>query len=331
MKKLTLLFAPTVAMVIASVSAGSQRRSDDRLQGGSLLPPGTRIGVVVLDGTGGNQVDRVVGDMLTTALRRAGIRVIERQAIDAVAKEQSLVRNGIVDPATAAPAGKVLGVDYLLRVKATEFGVKDDRIGGAIALGPVAGLQVRTSTARVVLDGRLIDVTTGSVMTATTAEGKQVHHGGTIFGGIISGRIINLGGIDIGSREWSESSLGKAARKAVGVLVSKFAGTLNAGDGMVLAVLPDGQAVIGLGSFDGLRTGDRVDVIRLETIRDSAGKVVWSDEQVVGRMKIVEIRGDRAKARMVDLASPAQEGDLVRTEKSRKPVNSSADALRGFE
>lgn len=320
MKTVTLLIAPALLVAALSASVAAQRPKDEQRERGLYLPPGMRIGVTVLDQTGGNQVDRVVGDMLTTALRRAGVRVIERPAIDAIVKEQNLVRNGVVDPDTAVPAGKVLGVDYLLGVKATEFGVKDDRVGGAIALGPVAGVQVRTSTARVVLDARLLDVATGAVMTATTAEGRQVTHGGTLLGGFISGRVINLGGIDIGSKEWSESSLGKAARKAVGVLVGKLGGSMNAGDGLILAALPEGEAVIGLGSFDGLRKGDHVTLIRMELIRDSKGRVVWSDERHVGRMRITEVRGDRARARMVESTGAAQEGDIVRSERGRAPT-----------
>ncbi len=304
-----------VIVACAPLMAQSHNRPSDSF----TLPAGARIAVITLANTGGNQVDRVVGDMMATALRKAGVRVIERQALDAIVREQQLVREGVVDPATAVPAGKVLGADYLLEVKATEFGVKDDRIGGAIALGPVAGLQVRTSTARVVLDARLLDVKTGAVASASTAEGKQVQHGGTVLGGFISGRTINLGGIDIGSKEWSESSLGKAARKAVDGLVMKLAGIVNAGDGAVLAVTPGGEAIISLGGSDRLRVGDRVDVIRLDTIKDSKDNVVWTSERIVGQLRVLEVRLDRSRAAVVDPGTSVSEGDLVRIRRNKQP------------
>jgi len=318
----------TIFALAAALSGAPAQERGGRAEGGALLLPGARIGIVVVDGTGGSHVDRVVGDMLAGALRRAGVRVIERQAIEALAKEQALVRGGVVDPATAAPAGRVLGVDCLLAVKATEFGVKDDRIGGAVALGPVAGIQVRTSTARVVLDARLIDTATGTILDATTAEGKQVQHGGTLLGGVISGRVINLGGIDIGSKEWSESSLGKAARKAVDALASRLAGPLSAGEGTVLAALPNGDAVVSLGSGDGVRPGDEVSVLRLESLRNSSGQIVWTDERLIGRLRVVEVRADRAKARPVGVLEGVREGDRVRL--IRGPRSADFDR-RGFQ
>jgi curli biogenesis system outer membrane secretion channel CsgG len=308
--------ALTVAVLLSGARADG--RKEEKAPQSSPLPAGTRIAVVVMNSNGGSQVDRVVGDMLTTALRKAGVRVVERQELDALLKEQQLARSGVLDPQTAVPAGKVLGADYMLGVKATEFGVKDDRIGGAIALGPVAGLQVRTSTARVVLDARLLDVKTAEVLTACTSEGKQVTHGGTIIGGTIN-HGINLGGIDIGSKEWAESSLGKAARKAVNDLVKKLTGSLNPGEGTVLAVLPGGEVIVGLGSFDGVRAGDRLDVTRLETMRDSKGNVVWTDERAVGQLRITEVRADRAKALPVESGVTFQEGDRVKARPSEKP------------
>ena len=282
------------------------------------LPDGSRIAIVVADKTGGNEVDRVVGDMLTTALTKAGVHVIERQAIGAIEQEHQLVQQGVVDPNTATPAGKVLGVNYLLDVKATEFGIKNDRIGGAIGWGPVAGLQVRTSTARVVLDTRLIDTTTGRVLTAFTTEGKQVSYGGTLLAGYIHGSSINLGGIDIGSTEWSQSSLGKAARKAVTEIVSKLVGSVNAYEGSVLAVLPDGEAIVDLGGFDGLQIDDKLMAYRLSTVKDSQGNVVWTETKPLGELRVLEVQADRCKVSPVDMSVKLQEGDRVKIPEAPK-------------
>ncbi|MDQ3814391.1 MAG: CsgG/HfaB family protein [Armatimonadota bacterium] len=287
----------------------------------SQLPVGARIAVIAFNSTGGSHfsgshVDQVVGDMLTTALRKAGVRVIERLQLDAILREQNLAREGILDPATAVPAGKVLGAEYLLGVKATEFGVKDNRVGGAVGWGPLGGLQIRKSTARVVLDMRLLDARTGSVLLTETAQGKSVNRGGTLFGGTVLGGIA-LGGIDIGSREWAESSLGKASRQAVDGLVKKIVGAVNnspmARDGSVLAALPNGEVIVSLGSFDGLRAGDLLDAARVTVVRDSKGAVVWTEERPLGPLRVIEVRGDRAKAAAIDAGVAFVEGDRVRT------------------
>ena len=301
---------PLFLLPWASLRQAPQERSSAPLR---MLPAGSRVAVFAAESRGGRGVDNVVGDMLTAALRRAGLRVIERIQLDAILKEQRLAREGVIDPATAVPAGKVLGVDYLIGAKATEFGIRTDRVGGAVALGPVAGLQIRTQTARVVLDLRLLDATTGAVLVTETAEGQRVHHGGTLLGGTIVGGTINLGGIDIGSKEWSESSLGKAARRAVDALMLKLVGKAPGAQGSILAVLPGGQVVVGVGQFDGVRVGDVLDVLRLERIKDSKGSVVWTEERAVGQIRIVELRGDRAKAVPVERDPAFAEGDIVTT------------------
>ncbi|MBI5707952.1 MAG: hypothetical protein HZC36_13295 [Armatimonadetes bacterium] len=295
------------------VSALGETQGDSRAPALRQLPPGARVAVIADGSRGGHDVDLAVGDMLTAGLRQSGMRVIERMQLDAVLREQRLAREGIVDPSTAAPTGKLLGADYLMYVKATEFGVRDDRIGGAFGLGNLGGIQLRTSSARVVLDVRLIEVKSGSVVTTANGEGGQSSTGATLIGGTIANGRISLGAIDISKTEWSQSMLGKASRKAVESVVKKLAGRGLAPEGRVLA-LADGEILIlDVGAFDGIRQGDRLTVFRLSSIKDSAGLAVWTEETALGEVRVVEVRGDKAKASLVgrwDRA--AQEGDLAK-------------------
>jgi hypothetical protein len=266
-------------------------------------------------------VDRAVVDMLTTALRKAGVRVVERQELDAITAEQRIAADASPDQ-----RAKLAGADYLLSARATEFGIKEDRIGGVVGLGPVGGLQVRTSTARVALDVRLIDSRTGSVVFTETAQGREVTHGGTLVGGSISHGVFDIGAIDIGSKDWSESALGKASRKAIDALMKRLLGARIAPEGVVLAVLPGGEVVIDVGAFDGLAEGDRLDLLRQDRILDSKGTVVWVDERRIGELVVTEVRGDRAKALLDRPEADAREGDRVRLrpverQASRKPAD----------
>ena len=309
------MISPVILLILLLACLTIAKASDKKGPKDSVtapLPDGSHIAIVVADKTGGNQVDRVVGDMLTTAMTKAGVHVIERQAIGAIEQEHQLAQQGVVNPATAAPSGQVLGVNYILDVKSTEFGIKDNRIGGAIGWGPIAGLQVRSSTARVVLDTRLIDVTTGRVLTAFTTRGEQVSYGGTLLAGYIHGGSINLGGIDIGSSEWSQSSLGKAARKAVDQIVQKLVGTVNSYEGSVLAVLPNGEAIVDLGGFDGLQVDDKLMAYRLSTVKDSQGNVVWTETKPLGELRVLEVQADRCKVSPVDMSLKLLEGDRVK-------------------
>lgn len=309
-----------LAMCLLSVAVlplSAQRRD----QGRSVsLPRGARIAVVASQSRGGAQVDSVVSEMLTTALRRSGWRVLERQDLDAILREQQLARSGQVDPATAVETGRLVGAEYILLAKATEFGVRDERYGGIFGLSPLGGLQVRRLSGRVVLDVRVTDVRTGEVLGSATGEGRIDNYGGTLVGGSWVGGSIDLGGVDIRSREWSESLLGRASRKAVDDALRRLLGAQSSLVGRVLAVDSGGDCVVDLGSADGLKPGDRLELLAVEAIRDKAGNAVWTEETPVGSLELTDVRSDRSKARSVDGRQPA-EGDMVRFLFPEKPAN----------
>jgi curli biogenesis system outer membrane secretion channel CsgG len=283
------------------------------------LPPGARVAVVAMNSSGGSQVDTVVGDMLTSAFRSMGLRVLERQELDAILREHSLGRSADVDPATVVTPGKIVGAEYLVGAKATEFGIRDTRHGGLFGLGPFGGVQIRTSTARVVLDARILDVRTGEVLATATGEGKIVNYGGTLLGGSWVGGSISLGGVDVNSKEWSESLLGRAARKAVDDVIKRLIGGTPGSSGRVLAVADDGAIIISLGQKDGLRTGDRVQVVEVSQIRDRAGEPVWSEESVVGMLRIIEVRMDRSKAEVLEGKRPEEQMLVRKAPRSARP------------
>lgn len=300
----SLFAAVGVMLSSAAVSQGpSGRRAD--------LPPGARIAVVASNSRGGSQVDTVVSEMLISALRGRGWRVLERLDLEAVMKEHQLARSGVVDPDTAVAAGQVVGAEYILTARATEFGVRDSRIGGLFGLGPFGGLQVRTATGRVVLEARVVDVRTGEVLGSASGEGKVVNYGGTLVGGSWRGGAIDLGGVDVNSKEWSESLLGRAARKAVDGVMRRLLGSEGIPAGRVLAVTDDGICIVSLGADDGIRTGDALELVRVEAIRDRRGAPVWTEEVRIGRLRVTEVRSDRAKAAVAEGDRP-QEADLVR-------------------
>ncbi|MCS6862216.1 MAG: CsgG/HfaB family protein [Abditibacteriales bacterium] len=102
--------------------------------------------------TAANRLSTIVSDMLISALVKTGnFEVIERTQLQRVLEEHQLSKEGLLDPTTAAKAGKILGVDLLLGGKLTEFGVKERNVGGLFIPVPFGGLGgVRKSTARAV-------------------------------------------------------------------------------------------------------------------------------------------------------------------------------------
>ena len=257
------------------------------------------------------QIGNIIGDMLTTALVKMGLEVIERSQLEAVLREQQLARSGIIDPATAVEMGKILGVDYILGGRITEFGIRDEsQLGGVIAQFSV-GVRVRQSTARVKADVRLIDVRTGRILMAETGEGRETRNDLTLVGAKLFDW---LAGVDFGSREWAESQIGRATRKAVDDIARRIA-VYFPSEAEVIAVMSADEFIVDRGRFQGVRVGDNYEVFRVSVVRNSRGQVVWTDTVSLGMAKVVDVQDERAKLRFTRRAKEAtevKEGDIVR-------------------
>lgn len=145
MRTFTTLLAAALATVALSVQ-------DAPAQGTGDLPT-----VAVMDFTGfmlgeaGNSVavGKAMSAMLVTEFSgREGLRVLERQNLQAILQEQRLALSGRVDESSAVEIGKMLGVQYVL-------------LGAVISMGD----QLR-------VDIRATDVETGEVLTVLKKNDK---------------------------------------------------------------------------------------------------------------------------------------------------------------
>ena len=97
-------------------------------------------------GDGFNDFTRNVQDLLYTNFIQKGMSVVERQKLEEVLREQKIAYTGIIDLATAAQVGKLLGVEGVV-------------VGSVTDLGNT-----------VALTARLIDVEKGTAVTAARVE-----------------------------------------------------------------------------------------------------------------------------------------------------------------
>jgi len=272
----------------------------------------------------GTRLAAGVTDMITTALVKAGgVEVIERAQLQHLLKEQNLAAQGIVDPATAAKAGKVLGVDYIVGGTVTEFGVRENKtlLGGLAKV--LGGAQYKQASARVSLDFRVIDASTGRVLLAKKADAEDKSSSVAFAGGDIRNLVL-IGNFE--SSEWASSQIGKATRKAVDQVVDSLLGYLPA-TGRVLALFSEGEqryAIVDIGAFAGIRPGTEYPVYRESVVRNEGGVEVWSERKDIGRIRVEDVQNERSKA-VVIVEDPAmQEGDLFAWK--REPREGSADA-----
>ena len=201
------------------------------------------------------------GEMLTTELMKTGrFVVVERQALQDVVGEQELGQTGLVRQESAAKVGELLGAQIIVRGVVSEFDMAESGGGGGIGIGGFR-LGVKTSSAHVAVDIRLIDTTTGQVLYSHNAAGHAEASGLGV--GVFKGEV------DFHAEGFKKTPLGQATRQAisdcVNFIISKMeampfsakvikvtgdsiyinAGTnLNIKPGMVFKAYSVGEAII---------------------------------------------------------------------------------------
>jgi len=240
-------------------------------------------------------VGSLLSDMFTTALTNSGaFDVVERAELKRILYEQHLVRDAILDPASAPRLGKILGVDMILGGKITEFGIKNS--GGAIGIPGFRSffaIGLKKSTARVVVDARLIDSSTAKILMTESGIGENSEQSLSFAGADFDHFVIAA---NINDKEWAGSRIGHATREAVEHIVATFAANFPV-EASVVAVLPDGAAVLNIGRFAGIKPGDKFDIAQVSQVLDPNTKeVIYEDHKILGTLQVLEVQDNGCKA-----------------------------------
>ncbi|HEX9652626.1 MAG TPA: CsgG/HfaB family protein [bacterium] len=249
-----------------------------------------------------------ISDMLTTELVKTGnYRVVERQELDQILKEQNLGQSGIVTAESAAELGKVLGVELAVMGAVTEFGYKKSDTGGRIKN---FGLGVSSQSATVALDCRMVNTSTAEILAAENVRKEKS----------AKGLKVDTNKIDFRSqKDFDESLVGKAAREAVeGVieLINKNAPNIPWQAKVVTE--KNGQVFINVGATSGIRAGDNFFVYRKgeDLVDPDTGLSLGSVDTKIGEIKVANADLGEGKAAQCSVVSGSgfQRGDFVRLE-----------------
>jgi len=257
----------------------------------------------------GHNVGRGVSDMLVTSLVESDkFLVIERAELDEILKEQGLGMSGAVTPQSAAKVGQLLGVEIMITGSVTEFGTKENKVGGGI--GSIGGFNigVKKSSARVAVDIRMVDVNTGEIIVAKSAEGDDSSTG-----------LDNIGIEDIdfhNSSTWDNTQLGKASREAIEECVDYIIDGMEAvaWQGKIIKA-SEGTIFMKPGSKGGVQAGMVFSVYRPgeELIDPDTGLSLGSEESKIGQIQVTGDVGDgRAAKAIVKSGTGFETGDLIR-------------------
>jgi curli biogenesis system outer membrane secretion channel CsgG len=232
----------------------------------------------------------------------------------------------IVNEATAAKTGQMLGAQLLISGVISEFEEKADAGGiGGLSFAGVAG-GVKFSQAHVAVDIRVFDTTSGVILQAHTADKKATKVGFAIAG------FGKGGGLSAG---WeTKTPLGKATRDAIGEIVNVIVEQSEKlpWQASIVTVKSD-AAYINIGQKDGLETKTVFDVYRPEEelIDPETGLSLGSEETKIGQIELTEVK-EKFSVAKIKQGSGFVKGDIVRlTDGKRKYTPKKRIAVTGFE
>ena len=253
--------------------------------------------------SGNWDIGRGISDLIVNELVTAGTyRVIERNRLDEILGEQDLGASGRANTASAAQVGRVLGVNAMIVGTITQFGTEKKKkgFGGAFSkIGGFGGGSYGTAKgkAKVGIDARIVDTTTGEILAVAKGAGESARSGlmlGGYGGGYGGGG--GAGSVDMSSSDFRETILGEAVAAAVKELSqqlieseSRIPEVKIAINGLVADV--DGSLVIlNVGSAHGVEAGTLLKVKRVtRTVKDPAsGKVLREIASTIGEIRVDE-------------------------------------------
>src|SRR5690349_2966254 len=225
-------------------------------------------------------------EMLITELGKLNkFQVLETTALDALKDEIKMGDDGWVEQSEKVEKGGFAAADFMFTAKVTRFGNKETNVGlGGFVPGALGGLGVRQTTADVRIDWRLVDASNRKIIKTGSSTAAQ-KGGGFTMGADVNGR---GGGIGYDNREFMDSALGKATVKSLAQITSDMApvplpesgrhkkraaaagqqvaaaaaaaDSLHQTPGKVLAVAGKDTIIISLGSKNGFKPGDKLNL-----------------------------------------------------------------------
>ena len=256
------------------------------------------VAVMPLENVSGYNEEKVADIMteqLIVAIHSAGTyTVVERAQLGAILREQGF-QNIAVSPDRAVELGKLSGADYTLVGKVTMAVIEPNPTASAVAtIGSVLGLEGIATTAggfvhkfkgKIGLEYRLVDNTTGEIITAKMVEGNK-----------------------------SGASVTAAFNNACKIAAANFLRELDNINPFRARVAEISGADIYLdcGSESGLRPGEILTVVRETTPIIVNGKVVGMKQNEICKIKTVDVYPDYAICKAEGFYNSIRKGDVAK-------------------
>ncbi len=274
-----------------------------------------------------------LGEMLTTELGKLNkFQMLEINDLGDLKNEINMGADGWVDQSQKVDKGGFAAADFMFTAKVTAFGNQTSHIGlGGFAPPGFGNLGLHQTVADVRIDWRLVDVASRKIIKTGSASAEQ-KGGGFDVGSNVGG---NGGNISMGNSEFMDSALGHATQKCLAQIIADVQTTdlpvsgrarqkaglalqadaateaLRHTPGKILAVASKDTIIISLGSKQGFKEGDKLNLFQTNDVKDDKGNVVFTDEKLVGEITLSSVQEDRSRASYTGDA-PIQQGWTVK-------------------
>jgi curli biogenesis system outer membrane secretion channel CsgG len=244
-------------------------------------------------------IGEAASDILGTILQKTDrFIVIPQQDIESILAQQRMGATGIINPETAAEMGKILGLSAIVTGAVTAYSEAEE--GTEFIVG-----RSKTQIARVTVDYRIVDTTTGVQLMADSGAGEYRKKVMSILG---------AGSKASYDTDLRDGALRDALAKAMVNMMQKL-GTRK-WNGRIAQVDGD-NLYVNAGQRSGLNVGDKLDVFRPgKEIIDPVTKVkLGTTESRIGQVIVQQNDlGDQADLSVANPTSGTgfKPGDIVK-------------------
>lgn len=268
------------------------------------------------EAVGGSITSDGMTAMLTDALVRDGrFVVVERPGLGGVQAEQQLGQSGATTAETSAGVGGLIGASAIVRGAVTKYEAAASGGGLGVSGLPAGGLLagragVKSQTSVLEISLRLIDTTTGQVISTSKAQGKARSTAA-------DASVVNpWTGASAGGGTFHNSPIGQAGEDAIIKAVELIAAGMRNVAWSAQVIEADGDRVyVNAGADRGVESGAVLAVWRRgRAFTDpTTGEVLDVDLQRIGAVRIDSVRERLSTARVISGEPPAR-GDLLKLE-----------------